>query len=77
MFISVCPLPSIGSHVEWVNETVITSPLPYNTVLEYKCETGYGFVSNASNNTTYTVKCEDSATFGNVKQCKIKGMEFN
>lgn len=78
MFIPECLLPPIGQYpqLQLVNKTGIKSHLPYDTVLEYECATGYGFLSNASTHTTHTVKCEDSATFGKLKNCTIKGMEL-
>lgn len=77
MFISECPIPKIEptDHLEWVNKTENKSPLPYNTTLEYECMAGYGFHKNATNHTINTVKCEDSATFGDFKKCITKGME--
>lgn len=79
MFISECPLPLLDQHphLHLVNTTANKSQLTYGTVLEYKCETGYRFLSNASHQSTHTVKCEDSATFGKLKHCQIKGMEFS
>lgn len=77
--ISECPLPTIetSSHVEWVNTTGNNSTVNYGTVLEYKCTTGYGFLSNASTHVTNTVKCEDNATISKFKECKIKGIKFS
>lgn len=79
MFISECPWPKIepSSNVEWINNTGNKSHATYNTVLKYKCKTGYGFLTNSSTHTINTVTCGDNTTFSQFKQCRIKGMKLN
>jgi hypothetical protein len=63
-----------NANVVFANNMTDKTEFEYNTKLQYKCVTGYGFTKNETGHSMKDIRCQDNTQFSNFEQCVKKGL---